>query len=87
MTDHLTAQLNDVEAQAKALLAMVKSAYLRGHLELAVRDVEEARIWLSLDDPNPAVAGAQCLAAIERIAIVRKVIAIRGYNAQAAGER
>lgn len=86
MTDHLTAQLNEAEAQAKALLEKVTSSYLRSHLELAVRDVEEARIWLSLDEPNAAIAGACCLDAFGRISRVQKVVAIKGYNAKAAGE-
>lgn len=85
MADHLTAQLNDAETHAKALLSLVTSSYLRGHLELAARDVDEARIWLSLNDQ--AIAGSCCLNALGRIDHVRKVIAIYGYNAQAADER
>lgn len=78
----LTPRLDAIEAAAKDLLAQVKAPTLRQRLELAVRDVEEARRWMQRGNVEIALAATRN--AEVNIDYVMKVVKVYGYTAEEA---
>jgi len=85
MTDTVfTTRLDEMEAIANGLLTKVKAEFLREHLRLALRDIEEARAWVRLDE-NSGLAEVVAGFAANRIAYVEQVVTLKGYDAVVMG--
>lgn len=51
----LNARLTEIETRAKELLEVVTAEHIRETLELAIRDVAEARVWAETSEKMPYV--------------------------------
>ena len=86
-TESLAHRLDTLEETAKGLIRGVSAESLQGHLRLALRDVEEARLWMKVRDfeKRPHVVAIVTTAANfaqARIEYVQSVVAAYGWDGE-----